>query len=162
MSGIVKVEWRESADELYAHYRGERDVRRRMRLQALWLVRQGRDEVAASREVGVGRRSLQRWLGWYRAGGLNAMLDRVPGHGARGQPSRLTAAQREELLAHAAAGHFRTYDEARTWVEREWGVTYRYKGMYALLARLTVHPKVPRPQAEKADAAAQEAWKKGG
>lgn len=162
MSGVVKVEWGESAEELYARYVGERDVQRRKRLQVLWLVRRGRDEVAASREAGVGRRSLQRWLGWYRNGGLEAVLARVPGHGARGRAGRLTGAQREELLGRAAEGQFRTYDEARAWVEREWGVAYRYTGIYTLLARLDVHPKVPRPRAEKAEIAAQEAWKKGG
>lgn len=80
MSGVVRIAWRESAEELYARYVAERDLTRRKRLQALWLVRQGRDEGAVSREAGVGRRSLQRWLGWYRADGLDAVLARVPGH----------------------------------------------------------------------------------
>lgn len=161
MSGVVQVAWRESTEELYARYRDERDVQRRKRLQALWLLRQGRNELAASREAGVGRRSLQRWLGWYRTEGLDGVLARVPGHGARGVPGRLTSAQRGRLLARVADGQFRTYDEAREWVEREWGVAYRYTGIYSLLARLDGHPKVPRPQAEKADAAAQEGWKRG-
>ncbi len=41
------------------------------------------------------------------------------------------------------------------------GVEYRYKGMYAVLARLRVRPKVPRPAAEKAEPETQEEWKKG-
>ena len=89
------------------------------------------------------------------------MLSRVPGHGAVGSECRLSEHQRELLVERASLGEFRTYDEARRGVEEEWGVRYRYKGMYALLARLWVHPKVPRAAAEKADPDAQEAGKRG-
>jgi transposase len=47
-------------------------------------------------------------------------------------------------------------------VRAEYGIAYRYKGLYAALRRLGVRPKVPRPVAEKADPAAREAWKQGG
>lgn len=80
-----------------------------------------------------------------------------------GTECRLSERQRELLVERASLGEFRTsYEEARRWVEEEWGVRYRYKGMYALLARVGVRPKVSRrPAAEKADPQAQEAWKKG-
>lgn len=162
MSRPVTVAWTETAAELYTHFTREHDVRRRQRLQALWLVRTGRPIAEAARLAGVGQRSLERWLSWYRQEGLAAVLDRVPGHGARGQPSRLTPEQQQALLAQTATGAFRTYHEARDWVRQEFGVTYRYQGIYTLLARLDVHPKVPRPQAAKADPAAQAAWKRGG
>ena len=162
MSKPVNVPWSESGGELYARFAAERDVRRRQRLQALWLVRTGAAIGEAARLAGGGQRSLERWLGWYRDGGLEAVLGRVPGHGARGRPNRLTPDQRQALVARAASGAFRTYDEARTWVEQTFGVGYRYKGIHALLTRLGIHPKVPRPQAAKADPAAQAAWKKGG
>jgi transposase len=74
----------------------------------------------------------------------------------------LTAAQQAALLAEVTSGRFRTYDEARVWVEQSFGVAYRYQGMYSVLARLAVHPKVPRPMAAKADPAQQAAWNKGG
>lgn len=161
MSKPVRVSWTESADELYARFARERDGRRRQRLQALWLVCRGEPMAEAARLAGVGQRSLERWLGWYRQGGLATVLERVPGHGARGQASRLTVDQQQALVAQTTGGAFRTYHEARLWVEQQFGVAYTYNGMFTLLARLDIHPKVPRPQAEKADPAAQTAWKKG-
>jgi transposase len=162
MGRRVAVEWAEDADELYARYAAERDVPRRQRLQALWLVRRGASVAEAGRLAGVGRRSVERWLGWYRAGGLAEVLRRVPGHGARGAPGRLSAEHQAQLLSKVREGAFRTYDEARDWVAEQLGVAYSYQGMYGVLARLEVHPKVPRPMAAKADPAAQAAWKGGG
>lgn len=161
MSRRVDVDWGESAEELYRQYAAERDVPRRQRLQALWLVRAGRGSAEASRIAGVGRRSLERWLGWYRRGGLAEVLRRVPGHAAPGTPGRLTGEQQQALVARVSEGAFRTYDEARQWVAEQFGVTYSYQGMYSVLARLEIHPRVPRPMAAKADPAAQAAWKKG-
>jgi transposase len=162
MSGVIEaVDWNESAQELYARYRAERDVEARKRLGALWLVGRGESVTGAPQAIGVSRRTLTRWLGWYRRGGLAEVLSRVPGHGAVGAECRLSERQRELLVERASLGEFGTYEEARRWVEQEWGVRYRYKGMYALLARVGVRPKVPRPAAQKADPKAQESWKRG-
>jgi transposase len=51
--------------------------------------------------------------------------------------------------------------EAQRWVNREFGVPYRYDGIHTLLTCLGVHPKVPHPTVAKADLAVQEAWKEG-
>src|ERR671939_1086637 len=161
MSGKVQpIDWQESAEELYTRYRAAREVGERVRLQALWLVRSGHPEQEAAQLAGVGRRTLTRWLGWYRQEGLEEGLRRVPGHGAPGAASRLSPEQREAVLARCAQGAFRTYGEAQHWVAQEFGVRYRYSGIYDLLRRMTVHPKVPRPMAAKADPAVQAAWKK--
>ena len=162
MSKPVVVPWKEAAGELYERYRGEREVARRKRLQVLWRVRAGDAPAAAGAAAGVGTRTVERWLGWYRTGGLAAVLRRVPGCGGRRSASWLSPAQERALVAECATGTFRTYEEARDWVAAEYGVSYRYQGMYTALRRLGVHPKVPRPVAEKADPAAQEAWQQGG
>ena len=47
-------------------------------------------------------------------------------------------------------------------MQEHFGVADTVSGMHQLLRRLRCKPKVPRPLAEKADLAAQEAWKKGG
>jgi transposase len=162
MSKPVAVMWAETSAELEPRYRAERDVERRKRLGALWRVRAGDRVVDAGRLAGVGERTVFRWLGWYRSEGLDGVLRRVPGHGAVGQPHRLTAEQRGGVLARCARGEFRTFEEARAWVEAAYGVAYRPGGFHTALRRLGVRPKVPRPVAEKADPAAREAWKQGG
>ena len=160
MSKPVGVAWDETAEEVEQRYRAERDLERRKRLGALWRVRAG-DRVADAGR-GVGGRTVERWLAWYRIGGVAEVLRRVPGHGAVGQPHRLTAEQQAGVLDRCSAGEFRTFEEARAWVQAEYGVVYRPGGLYTALRRLGVRPKVPRPVAEKADPAAREAWRSGG
>ena len=60
------------------------------------------------------------------------------------------------------AGQFRTIGEAVAWCRRKVGVEVSYKKLYAWFRRGGYRKKVPRPMAEKADAQAQEGWKKGG
>jgi len=86
--------------------------RRAKRLGALWLVRQGESVSAAAQSMGVGRRTLTRWLSWYREGGLEEVLSRVPGHGALGNECWLSLHQQQELVERAGRGEFRTYEEA--------------------------------------------------
>ncbi len=90
------------------------------------------------------------------------MLTRTPGHTARGRPALLSEDQTGALVQETTRGRFRTYDEARVWVEEHDGVAYAYKGLYSLLHRLEVRPTVPRPTSEHATLPAQEAWTKGG
>jgi transposase len=123
-------------------------------------LRSGRPPAVAAELAGVGKRTVERWLSWYRRGGLEEVLKRVPGHGAPGSTCWLGGQQLEELVARAGEG-------AVSYLRRSPGlgggrvVSYEYKGMYGVLARLSVRPKVPRPAAQKANPDAQEAWKKG-
>ena len=133
--GRARVDWREDADELYARYAAATDRAVGERLQALWLLRcgMGVEEVAA--QVGASRGSVDRWLGWYRSFGLDAVLHRLPGHAAAVRALRLSSAQHDTLLARAAAGDFLTYDDARAWVAERYGVACTARTMYTVLAR---------------------------
>ena len=158
----LTIEWAVGDDEagLYARYRRERRADVRPRLHALWLVRRGHTTREAAEVLGVAERTVQRWLGWYRAGGLAPIEGRHAG--SQGAPSFLTPEQQEELAGEVATGRFRTAAEIRRWVAERWGVRYTEGGMYALLGRLRCAPKVPRPVHEQADQLAQARWKKGG
>ncbi|HET7039716.1 MAG TPA: winged helix-turn-helix domain-containing protein [Gemmatimonadales bacterium] len=158
----LRIEWAAGDDAagLYARYRRERRADVRPRLHALWLVRTGHTARAAAAVLGVDERTVQRWLSWYRAGGLAPIEGRHAG--SQGAPSFLTAEQKEELVSEVATGRFRTAAEIRRWVQERWGVSYTEGGMYALLHRLRCRPKVPRPVHEKVDHLAQARWKKGG
>lgn len=131
----------------------------RMRLQALWLLRCGwrMDQVAEA--VGTDYRSVQRWVAWYRRGGLAELQGhRMGGHG---RPAFLTADQEEAVATDVASGRFRTAGEIRDWIAMEYGVEYTVGGVYGLLDRLRCAPKVPRPIHAQADEKQQAAWKGG-
>jgi transposase len=158
----LTIEWaaEDDAAGLYARYRRERRADVRPRLHALWLVRTGHTTRETAAVLGVDERTVQRWLAWYRAGGLEPLEERHAG--SQGAPSLLTPEQKTELVEEVATGRFRTAAEIRRWVTDRWGISYTEGGMYALLVRLRCAPKVPRPVHEKADHLAQARWKKGG
>jgi transposase len=156
----LRIDWQDEAEALGAAYRQERDREVRPRLQALWLLRQGRSLADTAAVVGVHYRTLQTWLAWYRAGGLAA----VGAHhqAGKGRAAYLTPTQQDELVAEIACGRFFTAQEVREWVAERFGVHYTHKGIYPLLARLGCHPKVPRPFNPRSTPEEQAEWKKGG
>ncbi len=158
----LRIEWaaEDDAASLHARYRRERRADVRPRLHGLWLVRRGHTTREVAEVLGVDERTVQRWLAWYRAGGLAPIGGRHAG--SQGAPSFLTPEQKAELAEEVATGRFRTAAEIRQWVRERWGVEYTEGGMYALLGRLRCAPKVPRPVHDKADPRAQARWKKGG
>ncbi|MBK8139479.1 MAG: helix-turn-helix domain-containing protein [Chloroflexi bacterium] len=91
MGHRLQVEWAESA-ELKMRYRQEKQIQRRERLLVLWHLREGKrvEEVAALSGTGSCR-VIQRWLSWYREGGIGEVLHRVTGHATRGQAPYLGA-----------------------------------------------------------------------
>jgi len=157
----LRVDWQADDTEaaLKARYQAERRLDLRPRLQALWLVRTGRSLGEVARVLGVHYVSVQRWVRWYRAGGVAGLAQHR--QAGKGKPAKLSVDQQQGLLAELATGRFRTAAQIRAWVEETYGVRYTAGGMYGLLTRLRCAPKVPRPLHERADLAAQDAWKKG-
>ena len=157
---VMHMLWQEDEVTLRQHDRDERAGELRPRLQALWLLRQGRRLREVAPLVGVHYRTVQQWVAWYRQGGV-AEVRRHRSGGRQGGLRRLTAAQEAALVAHAAAEGFTTVGEVAAWVERQWGIHYTYWGMRHVVQRLGLKKKVPRPLAAKASLPAPEAWKRG-
>jgi hypothetical protein len=78
----VTIAWQEedTIEALHEAYRTEATGEIRTRLQGLWLLRRGWTMRAVAPVVGVHYRTVQRWVGWYRHGGL-----------AEGVPARVVA-----------------------------------------------------------------------
>lgn len=161
MGQSLQIEWRESAAELKAKYQNEKHAQRRIRLLALWHLRQGKPIQEVVESIGTPYRVIQRWVAWYRQGGLEAVMQRVSGHGARGSEAYLTPLQQKALVTRVALGNFRTVWAVVHWAQARWGIRYSYEGMRSLMKRHQLGLKVPRPQSEKTDIQRQVAWKKG-
>lgn len=159
MGRPLQMDWQDDAERLGRLYRAEHDYQLRPRLQALWLIRQGRSARETAAVVGAHERTVQQWLAWYRQGGLAAL--RSHRRQGAGRAAYLSAAQQAALVAQAATGAFYTAQDAVAWVAEQFGVHYTLKGMYRLLARLKTRPKVPRPRNPKTSPEAQAAWKRG-
>lgn len=157
----IEIEWEHSEAELRELYHTEKDVKRRSRYHALWLVRNGRSAQEVSDILDVHYRTLRRWLYWYRDGGLAEVEHRLVGQAGGGE-AYLSEVQEEQLRAKADAGHFHTARDIQKWIYDQWQIEYTHKGIYGLLARLDIVWKVPRPANPKADKSQQDDWKKGG
>jgi transposase len=157
----LQIDWQEDEQTLYQLYKQEKDHQNRTRLQALWLIRQGRSMKEVAQIVGVHYRTVQEWVAWYRKGGVEEVLHHR--HGGHGGPKRrLTSQQEDELKEQASQGEIRAIWEAVDWVDKQFGVKYTYWGMRGVFQRLKLRSKIPRPSSPQASEEAQEAWKKGG
>jgi transposase len=161
MGQRLHLEWQETTEQLQLFYRWERNPHRKIRLQALWHLRCDKRLQEVADIIGVGYRTLQYWVAWYREGGLAEVLRRIPGHGS-GPAAKLTPIRQRALAAKVALGLFRTIWDAIQWVRDRWGIRYTYSGLHAGLQRLRCAPKVPRPQSVKADPQRQRWWKEQG
>ncbi|HEU5316812.1 MAG TPA: helix-turn-helix domain-containing protein [Chloroflexota bacterium] len=124
--------WPDDADALLRAYVDEPGREIKLRLHALVLVRRGAPVPVAARAVGASVPSVQRWVDWYRQGGV----DEVRRRQYRGRVARLTPAQQRALLERARRQPFLTTQEAQRWTEAQLGVRYTHSGMRWLLERL--------------------------
>src|ERR687895_607292 len=144
----------------------ERDRRAAMRLLAIAHALDGFSRAEAARLAGMERQALRDAVLRYNAEGLAGLHDR-PRSGRR---PRLDEEQRAALRQVVLDGPEVETTGLSAWtlaelcreVEERWGVSYHLGHMSKLVRRLGLPRQKARPSHPKADAAAREAFAKGG
>ena len=122
----------------------------------------GRRVIALSQDLDVTRGSINRWLQWFDARGVDGLRSKPHPGGA----PLLTEAQRDELTKVVEAGPlaagFRagiwTGPMIGDWIRRHFGVHYHNHYVPRLLHRLGFSVQRPRKRLARADAEAQSVW----
>lgn len=108
--------------------------------------------------VGYSVSQLTRWWERYRAEGLAGMLKQQK---PAGKASRLTPEAWAGLLQAMRAGRITTMQDARNYLEKEWGIVYKNgKSLWWLFKKHRVKWKTGRRRHKKANAEQQAAFKK--
>lgn len=108
--------------------------------------------------VGYSVTQLTRWWESYRAQGLAELLKQ---HKPVGKASRLTSEAWAGLLQAMRKGHIATMEDAREYLEREWGIRYKNgKSLWWLFKKHRVKWKTGRRRHKKAHTEQQATFKK--
>lgn len=158
MANTVKVEIKETVDELKKLIEQADDIKVKERLQVLYLLKTGqvRTLKALSQLLIKDTSTLYRWLRQYKAGGLAQLLEIYE---ASGKPASIPADIVEKLkLRLKDPSGFNSYKEIQEWLKSEHQLEVGYFVVYRLVRQvLKAKLKVPRPtSAKKNEAAAQQ------
>lgn len=143
-----------------ATQRSDLDAWRRGRAVLGYIEGQRVIELAA--QLDVTRGSVNRWLQWYEAMGVEGLLTGT----APGRAPRLDEEQREALIAIVEAGPQAAGYASGVWtgpmigdlIERRFGVRYHNHHVPRLLHQLGFSVQRPRKRLARADAEAQAHW----
>lgn len=159
MSGILKIDITESAEELKAVLNQQHRATQRSQVQVLWWLKTGRaTSVEQLAEIsGYHRTTISRWLSRYRQSGLDSLVHVAP---RSGRPRAITgdvlAALEWELQDPDG---FRSYGEVQQWLAAVYGQQVPYKTVHKTVRyRLKAKLKVPRPVSEKQTPGAVESF----
>lgn len=141
-----------------------KDGRAARRMLAIALVLEGLDRTTAAKTCGMDRQTLRDWVHRYSAEGLAGLTNRR----SPGRPARLSPGQKADLAALVEAGPDPERDGVVRWrridlkrrIETMFGVALHERTVGKQLAALGFRRLSVRPQPPKADAVAQEAFKK--
>lgn len=148
--------------QLYWEAKKSGDLAMWCRAKAVSGYLAGKKVIALSRELDVSRGSINRWLQWFEAMGAEGLRTGK----APGAAPRLSAAQREELVAVIESGPQAAGFSTGIWtgpmvgdlIRRRYGVSYHNHYVPELLHQLGFSVQRPRKRLARADVEAQEAW----
>jgi transposase len=161
MSGIYKLEIKESEAELKQLLRAQKSASDKERIHLLYLLKSQKAQTVqdAAGVLGRNRVTLQEWMSRYREGGLENLLHTKP---RTGRPRAIPewAARALENRLQEPEG-FNSYGEICQWLETQLNIRATYSTVYKLVHdRLKASPKVARPHSERQSELQKEAYKK--
>jgi putative transposase len=161
MTGVTKVEIKESVEELHELLLKQKTVSSRERIQALYLLKMGQLKTIQDVAVVVGRErvTVQRWLKTYTELGINGLLATRK---STGRPPIINAQAKEQLSKELEQSEgFKSYEEIRIWLKAVEGVEASYKVVHDTVRyRMKGKLKVPRAVGIKHNEEAEMEFKK--
>ena len=132
------------------------------RLQGIRLAMEGQDAYRRIAEiVRTTAATLNKWVNWYREGGIEGLASRPVG-AEGGKEPRFSPQDWERFRAELAKGTWRTARDVQRWLRESLGLKISHKEVYRHLGKLGARLKVGRRSHVKKDPAAAEAFKTGG
>lgn len=125
------AEVQETHARLTELHRQQTNAGARNRLRMLMLLHDNPERALAdvARELECSDRSVLRWWGTYKEGGLDALLERRH----KGRVSRLAKLDIDEIRTKIAEEGMTGVDEIRTWLADEYGLQYSRSGVWYIL-----------------------------
>ena len=164
MAGVAVTRLDLSASELRQASARSKNASAARRMLALALVMEGTDRTTAARSCGMDRQTLRHWVHRYNTDGLSGLENKpLPG-----RPSKLTAEQKQGLVALVEAGPQAGKDKVVRWrradlrdrLEQDFGLVLHERTVGKLLDALGYRRLSVRPFNPKTDPVAQEVFKK--
>ncbi|BAZ70846.1 putative transposase (plasmid) [Fischerella sp. NIES-4106] len=146
MCRVLKLEIRETQDELQELLRQQKTGLGKERVQGLYLLKTRQVETVQHLAVvlGRGRITVQRWLRLYTDGGLNRLLEQKKSPGRpKSIPLDVRSLIKKELSQPEG---FKSYEEVRTWLLAVEGIEASYKVVHEVVRyKLKAKLKAARP-----------------
>jgi transposase len=153
-----------TVDALEQRYREAHDPVARSQWQIIWLLARGQSTAAVGQSTGYSANWIREVARRYREDGPCGLGDRR--HTNPGQAPLLDTAQQEQLRQALAGpapdGGLWTGRWVAQWMSQTLGRSIHVQRGWEWMCRLGFSPQWPRPRETRADAEAQEAFKKGG
>ena len=163
MARHIKLATHLRPDELEQRARQATEAGAARRWQILWLLARGHTATQVAAVTGYSAYWIGQLARRYNAEGPSSVEDRR--HQAPGHRGTLSEEQEEELRqalqGPAPEGEMWTGRTVAEWISQRVGRPVSYWVGWAYLRRLELRRLRPRPRHVKADAAAQEAFKRG-
>jgi transposase len=123
---------KESTEQLQQKLKAEKDVQKRQRIQALYLIKSGqvKSRLEVAEVLSVHRHTVGAWLNSYEKGGLECLLTiaKAPGKIASVRGTALVDLKQREPKG------FSSYGEIKSYLEKEHKVKLAYSAVHSALS----------------------------